>query len=79
MLLLSAAKNDDIIQANHAVREIQFAQCILHKTLKSHQGITQPERHVGELIESEVTHCKGCVLLGLRSHLDLPEASLEVH
>ena len=74
MLLLSAAKDDDVIQVNHTVCEIQLAQCILHKTLKSHRGVIQPQRHVGELIESEVTHHKGCVLLQLRSHLDLPEA-----
>ena len=74
MLLLGAAKNDDIIQVNHAVCEIQFSQCILHKMLKSCQGITRPEWHVGELIESEVTHRKGHVLLRLRTHLDLPEA-----
>ena len=63
MLLLTAVKNDDIIQVNHAVHEIQLTQCILHKMLKSCQGISQPKQHVGELIESEVTHHKGCVLL----------------
>ena len=63
MLLLSAAKNDDIIQLNHTVHEIQFTQCILHKMLKSHWDVTQPEWHVGELEESKVTHCKGHVLL----------------
>ena len=68
------AKDDDVIQVNHAVHEIQFAQGILHEALKSHWGITQPKWHVGELIESEVTHHKGCVLLQLSSHLDLPEA-----
>ena len=63
MLLLSAAKDDDVIQVNHAVREIQLTQSILHETLKSRRGMTQPKQHVGELIESEVTHRKGRVLL----------------
>ena len=79
MLLLCAAKDDDIIQVNHTVREIQLAQCVLHETLKGCGGITQPKRHVGELVEPEVTHCKGRVLLRLRCHLDLPEARLEIH
>ena len=74
VLLLSAAKDDDITQVNHTVHEIQFTQGILHEALKSHQGGTQPEWHAGELIESKVTHHKGRVLLQLRSHLDLPEA-----
>ena len=63
MLLLHAVKNDDIIQVYHTVCEIQLTQHILHKVLKSHWGIAQPKQHVGELIESEVTHCEGCVLL----------------
>ena len=63
VLLFHAAKDDDIIQVNHAVCEIQLTQGILHEMLKSHGGITQPEQHVGELIEPKVTHHEGCVLL----------------
>ena len=66
MLLLHAAKDDDIIQVNHAVHEIQLTQGILHET--------QPKQHAGELIEPKVTHREGHVLLQLWSHLDLPEA-----
>ena len=44
-VLLSAAKDDDIIQVNYPVCEIQLTQCILHKTLKHHWGITQLEQH----------------------------------
>ena len=69
VLLLHAAKNDDIIQVYHTVREIQLTQHILHKVLKGCWGVAQPERHAGELIESEATHRKGRVLLQLRSHL----------
>ena len=74
VLLLHAAKDDNIIQVNHAVCEIQLTQGILHEMLKSHGGITQPKWHAGELVEPEVTHCEGCVLLRLLCNLDLPEA-----
>ena len=74
MLLLCVAKDDDIIQVNHAVREVQLAQGILHEMLKSCWGISQSEWHVGELIEPKVTQHEGCVLLQLKSYLDLPEA-----
>ena len=63
MLLLCAAKNDNIIQVDHAVCETQLIQGILHEMLKSRGDVTQPKQHVGELIELEVTHCAGCVLL----------------
>ena len=63
VLLLGAAKDDNIIQVNHAVHEIQLTQCILHKMQEGCRGITQPKQHAGELIESEVTHHEGCVLL----------------
>ena len=63
MLLLHAAEDNDIIQVNHAVHEIQLAQGILHEMLKSCRGITQPKWHVGELVEPEVTHHEGHVLL----------------
>ena len=74
VLLLHAAKDNNIIQVNHAVHEIQLAQGILHEMLKSCQGVTQPKWHAGELVEPEVTHREGCVLLRLLRHLDLPEA-----
>ena len=74
VLLLHVAKDNNIIQVNHTVREIQLTQGILHETLKSHRVVTQPERHVGESVKPKVTHCEGCVLLQLLRHLDLPEA-----
>ena len=79
MLLLCAAKDDNIIQVDHTVCEIQVTQGILHEMLKSCGGVTLPKRHVGELVEPKVTHCEGCVLLQLWCHLDLPEARLEIH
>ena len=72
MLLHTA--NDDVVQVNHAVHEVQLTQGILHEALKGHGCITQPKWHAGELIEPEVTHHEGCVLLLFRGHLDLPEA-----
>ena len=63
MLLLCVAKDDNIIQVDHAVHEIQLAQGILHEMLKSCGVITQPKQHAGELVEPEVTHREGCVLL----------------
>ena len=74
MLLLRAAKDDDIIQVNHAVCEVQLTQGILHETLKGCRCITQPKRHVGELVGPKVAHREACVLLQFGSHLDLPEA-----
>ena len=47
VLLLHVAKDDNIIQVDNTVREIQLTQGILHETLKSHGGITQPKQHVG--------------------------------
>ena len=74
MFLLCAAKDDNIIQVDHAVHEIQLTQGILHEMLKGCRSITQPKWHAGELIEPKVTHHEGCVLLQLWCHLDLPEA-----
>ena len=42
VLLLSAAKDDDIIQVNHAVHEIQFPQGILHEVLKVTGALHNP-------------------------------------
>ena len=63
VLLLHVAKDNNIIQVNHAVHEVQLTQGILHEMLKGRWCITQPEQHVGELVEPEVTHREGCVLL----------------
>ena len=74
VLLLHVAKDDNIIQVNHTVREIQLTQGILHEKLKGHRCITQPKWHAGELVKPKVTHRESRVLLQLWSHLDLPEA-----
>ena len=79
MLLLCVAKDYDAVQVNHAVHEIQLAQGVLHEMLECCGCITQPERHAGKLIEPEVTHCEGRVLLLFQGHLNLPEAQLETH
>ena len=63
MLLLHATKDDDNIQVNHKICEAQLPQGVLHEMLESHWHITQPEWHAGKLIEPEVTHHEGCVLL----------------
>ena len=63
MILLHAAKDDNVVQVNHAVCEVQLTQGILHEVLKCHWHVTQPKWYVGELIEPEVTHHEGCVLL----------------
>ena len=63
MLLLRVAKDDDIVQVNHAIREVQLPQGVLHEMLESHWHIKQPERHVGKLVEPEVTHHEGRILL----------------
>ena len=79
MLLLCAAKDYDVIQVNHAIHEVQLPQGVLHEMLEHRGCITQPEWHAGKLIEPEVTHCEGRVLLQFWGHLNLPEASLEIH
>ena len=79
VLLLLATKDYDVIQVDYAICKVQFPQGILHEMLECHGCIAQTERHVGKLIEPEVTHQKGCVLLGSWGHLDLPKASFEVH
>ena len=69
MLLLHAAKDYDVVQVNHTIHEVQLPQGVLHEML-----ITQPKWHVGKLIEPEVTHREGHVLLRFQGHLNLPEA-----
>ena len=57
------AKGDGVIQVDHAVHEVQLPQGVLHEMLEHCQCIIQSEWHAGELIEPEVTHREGCVLL----------------
>ena len=67
MLLLHAAKDNDIVRVDHAIREVQLPQGVLHEMLESCQHITQPKRHAdhpsSKLVEPEVTHREGRVLL----------------
>ena len=63
MLLFHVTKDNDIVQVNHAIHEVQLPQGVLHEILESCRRITQPKWHVGKLIEPEVTHCEGRVLL----------------
>ena len=63
MLLLGAAKDDDVIQVDHTVHEVQLPQGVLHETLECCQHITQSEWHADKLVEPEVTYCEGHVLL----------------
>ena len=59
MLCLCAAKDNDVIQVDHAVWEVQLHQGVLHETLEHHWCITQPKQHAGKLIEPKGTHHKG--------------------
>ena len=79
MFLLRVTKDYDIVQVDYTICKVQFPRGILHETLECRGCIAQPEPHAGKLIEPEVTHREGCVLLGSQSHLDLPEAQLEIH
>ena len=74
MLLLHVAKDYYIIQLNHTIHEVQLSQGVLHEMLEHCRHITQAEQHAGKLVEPEVTHCEGCVLLRFQGHLNLPEA-----
>ena len=69
VLFLCAAKDDDIVQVDHAVCEVQLCQGVLHEMLECHRLITQPKQHAGKLVESEVTHHEGCVLPVSYTHL----------
>ena len=57
------AKDNDVIQVDHAVCEVQLPQDVLHEMMECRRHITQPERHVGKHVEPKVTHHEGRVLL----------------
>ena len=45
MLLRHLRENCHIIQIDEAIGEVQFTQTVLHESLESRWGITQPKRH----------------------------------
>ena len=54
-------------------------QGVLHEVLEGRWCITEPKGHMGELVEPQVTHSEGGILLGPWHHFDLPEPTLEIH
>ena len=79
VLLFCATEDYDVVQVDYTICKVQFPQGILHEMLECCGCIAQTEQHVDKLIEPEVTHHKGRVLLESWGHLDLPEAQLEIH
>ena len=68
-----------VVQVDQGIRQVKFSEAILHESLERRRSIAKPVRHSQKLIHSHATHREGGVLLGVLSHLDLPEARFQVH
>ena len=79
MFLFSLGVDNHIVQVDQGVCEVQLPQAILHEVLECCWSITQTAGHVQKLVNAHAAHCKGSVLSGLLSHLNLPEPTLQVH
>ena len=79
MLLLSLGVNNHVVQVYQGICEVQLPQAVLHEVLECCWSIAQTTGHAQKLVDTHATHCKGGVLPGLLSHLDLPEPTLQVH
>ena len=79
VLFLSMGEDYHIIQVDQGIRQVKLSEAVLHESLKRRWSITEPVRHSQKLIHSHTTHHKGCVLLGVLGHLDLPETRFQVH
>ena len=79
MLFLGTGKDYHVIQVDQSICQVKFSEAILHESLECRQGITEPVRYSQKLIHPHATHREGGVLLGVLSHLDLPEGRFQVH
>ena len=78
MLFRHLRENYHIIQVDEAIGEIQLAQTVLHESLESRQGVTQPERHTFTLIQTHTAQCEGSILLRFLIHRNLPKSRIEI-
>ena len=78
MLFRHLRENYHIIQVDEAIGEVQLAQTVLHESLESRQGITQPERHTFTLIQTHTAQCEGSILLRFLVHRNLPKPRIEI-
>ena len=79
MVLLGPGKDYHVVQVDKGISQVKLTKAILHEPLEHCRSITKPVWHPQELIHPPNTHCKGSVLLGFLSHLDLPEAQFQIH
>ena len=79
VLLLCAPKDNNIVEIDDAISQMQFAKSVLHQPLEGGRHVTQPKRHPGEFIKSQIAHGKGRVRLRSWHHLHLPKPGLKVH
>ena len=71
-------ENYHIIQVDEAIGEVQLTQTILHESLESRRGVTQPERHTFTLIQTHTAQCEGSILLRFLIHRNLPKPRIEI-
>ena len=76
VLFLRAGVHYHVIQIDECVRQIEFAQTVLHLALKRGRGVAQAIRHMQELIHTHTSHCKSGVRARLLVHFDLPKPTL---
>ena len=79
VLFLSMGEDYHVVQVDQGIRQVKFSEAVLHEPLECRWGVTEPVWHSQKLIHSHTTHHKSGVLLGVLSHLDLPEARFQVH
>ena len=78
MLFRHLRENYHIIQVDEAIGEVQLAQTVLHESLESRRGVTQPERHTFTLIQTHTAQCEGSILLRFLVHRNLPKPRIEI-
>ena len=52
-----------IIKVDDAIHQILLPQGVLHKVLKSHRSITEPDGHTSQLLKPQVSRGKSGILL----------------
>ena len=78
MLFQCLRENYHINQVDEAIGEVQLTQTVLHGSLESRLGITQPEGHTFTLIQTHTAQCEGSILLRFLIHRNLPKLRIEI-
>ena len=71
-------ENYHIIQVDEAIGEVQLTQTVLHESLESRRGVTQPERHTFTLIQTHTAQCEGSMLLRFLIYRNLLKPRIEI-